>query len=49
MIPTFVYELPTGEEKGVVLSLDLGKQNANNIRSLLLSYNLLNPYKSNEH
>lgn len=33
MIPTFVYELPTGEEKGVILSLDLGKQNANNIRS----------------
>lgn len=33
MIPTFVYELPTGEEKGVILSLDLGKQNAINIHS----------------
>ena len=41
MIPTFVYELPTGEEKGVILSLDLGKQNANNIRSLSLITQLL--------
>jgi hexokinase len=37
MIPTFVYELPTGEEKEVILSLDLGKQSARAARSLSFS------------
>ncbi|KAG0282117.1 glucokinase [Linnemannia gamsii] len=35
MIPTFVYELPTGEEKGVILSLDLGGTNLRVCRTTL--------------
>ncbi|KAI8596589.1 hexokinase-domain-containing protein [Dissophora ornata] len=35
MIPTFVYELPDGEETGVVLSLDLGGTNLRVCRTTL--------------
>ncbi|GJJ72238.1 hexokinase [Entomortierella parvispora] len=35
MIPTFVYELPTGEETGVILSLDLGGTNLRVCRTTL--------------
>ncbi|KAG0364755.1 hexokinase [Gamsiella multidivaricata] len=35
MIPTFVYELPTGEEAGVILSLDLGGTNLRVCRTTL--------------
>ncbi|KAG0345828.1 glucokinase [Podila humilis] len=35
MIPTFIYELPTGEEKSIVLSLDLGGTNLRVCRTQL--------------
>ncbi|KAF9572305.1 glucokinase [Mortierella alpina] len=35
MIPTFVYELPSGEETGVILSLDLGGTNLRVCRTTL--------------
>ncbi|KAG0301006.1 glucokinase, partial [Dissophora globulifera] len=35
MIPTFVYELPNGQEKGVILSLDLGGTNLRVCRTTL--------------
>ncbi|KAF9940714.1 glucokinase, partial [Modicella reniformis] len=35
MIPTFVYELPTGEETGMVLSIDLGGTNLRVCRTTL--------------
>ncbi|KAF9350980.1 glucokinase [Mortierella sp. AD094] len=36
MIPTFVYDLPNGEEAGVILSLDLGGTNLRVCRTSLL-------------